>query len=296
MFSLTDLQIAEHDWSGCPLGTPPEWPHALRSIMTMMLACPSPMFLGWGPDLLCFYNDAYHPILGYRVDTALGRPFREVWSDVWEDVEPMVSRALSGEGCTASDMLLDLRRNGVPEESWWTFSYSPVFDDAGKVAGFLAVTRETTAQVLAERAGNEAERRRELALSAGNSIGMWDWDVAADRVTSTSRFAALYGLQPDRASDGVPFAEFLKQVHPDDRARLQSEIAAAIDACGSFQSNYRLLQADGSVRWVSAQGRAIADVTGRCVRFPGVTYDITDLMGAELALAAAKEHGGKLIE
>jgi len=286
MISLTELQIAEHDWSDCSLGMPPDWPLAMRSLLATMLACPTPMFLAWGPDLLCFYNDAYHPILGPRVKTALGRPFREVWSEVWPDVEPLVTRALSGEGCAADNMLLDLGRQGAPEESWWTFSYSPVFDDVGSIAGFLAVTRETTAQVLAAREIKEADSRRDLAFSAGNSIGVWDWDVSADRVTTTSRFATLYGLTPDRASDGAPFAEFLNQVHPDDRSRLENEVAAAITKCGSFSSRYRLLQPDGGIRWVSAQGCCVADETGRCVRFPGVTHDITDYMNAGLALQA----------
>ena len=294
--SLTGREIAEHDWSGTPIGSKDVWPAALRSTLALMLACPQPMFLAWGPELLCFYNDAYRPILGYRAEWALGRPFREVWGDIWTDIEPLVARTLAGESCTVTDMPLDLRRQGVPEESWWTFSYSPVFDDDGTIAGLLNVTGETTARVVAERERKASDERLEMALSAGNSIGVWDWDVPNDRVTADTRFATLYGIDPERAAEGASLEEFFAGIHPDDRARVQAEVAEAINACGSFVSEYRLRNRDGSVRWVSAQGRCIAAEDGACARFPGVSYDITDRMTADLALRAAKAERDFVVE
>ncbi|WP_261295306.1 ATP-binding protein [Sphingomonas hylomeconis] len=281
-------EMAEHDWAQSPLGPREGWPPALRSTLALLLACPTPMFLAWGPDLLCFYNDAYRPILGYRSETALGRPFRDVWASIWSDIEPLVTTTLAGESCTVTDMRLDLSRQGRPEESWWTFTYSPVFDDAGKIAGLLCVTGETTARVVAERERAAAAERLDLALSAGNSIGIWDWDVLADRVTADTRFATLYGIDPDKAAAGASIAEFFAGIHPDDLSRVQSEVLDAVERCGSFRSEYRLLNAEGRVRWVSAQGRCIAGADGRCERFPGVSYDITDRMTSELAIRAAK--------
>ena len=294
--NVTDREIEEHDWSGSSLGSRGTWPPALRSTLALMLACPTPMFLAWGPDLLCFYNDAYRPILGYRVETALGRPFREVWGSIWSDIEPLVTATLAGESCTVTDMRLDLSRQGAPEESWWTFTYSPVFDDDGKVAGLLWVTGETTARVVAERERQAADERLDLALSAGNSIGIWDWDVLADRVTADTRFATLYGVDPDKAAAGAPIGEFFAGIHPDDLARVQAEVAEAVEQCGAFVSEYRLLNPDGSVRWVSAQGRCIAGADGCCDRLPGVSYDITDRMTSELAIRAAKDERDFVVE
>jgi signal transduction histidine kinase/CheY-like chemotaxis protein/PAS domain-containing protein len=294
--SLTEREIAEHDWSGTSLGPVETWPSALRATLALMLACPRPMFLAWGSDLLCFFNDAYRPILGYRVETALGRPFREVWNNIWDEIEPLVTATLAGESRTMTDMPLDLQRQGVPEESWWTFTYSPVFDDAGEIAGLLCITGETTARIVAERERKAADERLQMALSAGNSIGVWDWDIPADRVTADSRFATLYGIDPDRAAEGAPISEFFAGIHPDDLARVQGEVASAIERCGSFVSEYRLLNRDGNIRWVSAQGRCIADENGHCVRFPGVSYDITDRMTADLALRAAKAERDFVVE
>ncbi len=84
----TGDEIRTRDWSRTPLGPAETWPPALRNALSLMLECPTAMFLAWGPDLLCFYNDAYRPLLGYRLPTALGRPFREVWASIWDAIEP----------------------------------------------------------------------------------------------------------------------------------------------------------------------------------------------------------------
>ena len=149
--TVTGAEMLAKDWSRTPVGPVAGWPPALRATISLMLACPTPMFLAWGPELLCFYNDAYRPILGYRLDTALGRPFREVWDSIWDDIAPLVRATLSGESQTLVDMQLDLAREGKPEESFWSFTYSPVYDDAGHVAGLFCVTGETTGKVVAER-------------------------------------------------------------------------------------------------------------------------------------------------
>lgn len=286
--SVTGLEIASRDWSGTPLGSIEGWPPALRTTLALMLASPTPMFLAWGPDLRCFFNDAYRPILGYRLQSALGRPFREVWSTIWSDIEPLVNAALAGESQIVTDMRLDVSRSGAPEESWWTFTYSPAYYDDGSIAGLFCVTGETTSRVVAERDRDAADDRLELALSAGNSIGVWDWDVINDRLTADTRFATLYGVEPDQAAKGAPIAEFFNGIHPDDLPRVQAEIGRVMAGDGNFASEYRLLDKDGTIRWVAAQGRCIFDDEGKCVRFPGASYDITQRMVSDLALKAAK--------
>lgn len=92
----TGSEIRGRDWSETSLGPPEDWPPALRNALSLMLSCPTAMFLAWGPDLLCFYNDAYRPILGYRLDTALGHPFREVWASIWNDIGWRSGRKRSG--------------------------------------------------------------------------------------------------------------------------------------------------------------------------------------------------------
>ncbi|MFC3166501.1 PAS domain-containing protein [Paracoccus fontiphilus] len=282
-------EIASRDWSATSLGPVEDWPVSLRAILSAMLTCPTPMYLAWGPDLISFYNDAYRPILGYRQADAMGKPFRDLWASIWDDISSLVEDCLHGQSRKMVDMRLDLSRTGESEESYWTFTYSPVQDDEGRVAGLLCVTGETTARILAERARAKADERLNLAMSAANSVGIWDWDVVNDRVTSDSRFASLYGVDAAVATEGAAIDHFFEGIHPDDRARVEAEVAEAIRTVGTFSSEYRLLRADGTIRWVSAQGQCIAGDDGRCARLPGVSYEITELKRAELQLRAAKE-------
>ena len=150
-------EIASAAWAEREIGPVERWPASLKAIVSMMLACPVPMFLAWGPDLNALYNDAYRPILGWRAATALGRPFREIWGDIWDDIGPMVDSTLAGRARSVTDMKLDLARKGAPEESWWSFSYSPVQDETGATIGLMCVTGETTSRVLVERERDVAE-------------------------------------------------------------------------------------------------------------------------------------------
>lgn len=283
-------EIRNLDWTATSLGCPQTWPAALRCHLATMLACPAPMYLVWGEELVSFYNDAYRPMLGYRAPHAMGTPFRILWGSIWDDISPLVDTALSGRVAKVTDMRLDLSRDGRPEEAYWSFSYSPVYDDQGRIAGMICVTGETTDRVLAERRQREADERLDLALNSGAHVGLWDWDVLTDSVRSDRRFAAMYGVDPAAAEAGMPIAQFFQGIHPEDRARVEAEIAEAMagtgegDRNGRFVSEYRLVQADGSIHWVSARGRCITDESGRCVRFPGVSFDISDRIAVEQQL------------
>jgi PAS domain S-box-containing protein len=109
------------------------------------------MFVAWGPDLAFIYNDAYAPILGTRHPAAMGRPFREVWPEIWDDLLPLIEAALRGEATWSEDMPLLMLRKGYPEQTYYTFSYSPVRDETGGVAGMFCACTETTSEVLADR-------------------------------------------------------------------------------------------------------------------------------------------------
>ncbi|WP_223796176.1 GAF domain-containing protein [Sphingomonas nostoxanthinifaciens] len=132
-------------------------------------------------------------------------------------------------------------------------------------------------------------RQREIALSASQGIGTWDWDVQRDRVVADERFASIYGVDPAVAINGAPIAEFFGRVHPDDLERLKREIDAVLRSGEPFSSEYRLVRADGSPQWLIAQGRPMLDGDGRPVRFPGISFDITDRKSVEARAAALLE-------
>ena len=144
-------RMRSHDWRTTPLGPPATWPSSLRTAVGIMLNSSFPMFLAWGPALTFLFNDAYFPILGNKRHHALAMPFAELWSDIWSDISPLVETAMSGESIFADNRLLVTERNGFPEETYFTFSYSPVHDESGRVAGMFCACTETTLQILSER-------------------------------------------------------------------------------------------------------------------------------------------------
>lgn len=139
------------DWSTSTLGSPNTWPHDLRAIVRVMLESKFPMFLAWGPELGFLYNDAYVDVLRDKHPAALGARFEEVWREIWPDVAPVVADALAGRASFFKDLPLLMNRKGYDEQTWFTFSYSPIRDEDGKVLGLYCACTETTDQVLAER-------------------------------------------------------------------------------------------------------------------------------------------------
>ena len=139
--------IREKDWSQSPLGNPETWPQSLRTTLNILLNSKFPMFLFWGPELICFYNDAYRPSLGNegKHPTILGGRGEDFWKEIWKDIKPIIDNVLEkGEASWNEDMLLPIYRNGKMEDVYWTFSYSPIYDEIVKPAGVFVACNETT--------------------------------------------------------------------------------------------------------------------------------------------------------
>ncbi|SDD40245.1 PAS domain S-box-containing protein [Geodermatophilus telluris] len=140
------------DWAATPLGPESGWPQSLRTALSICLDSRFPMLVWWGGELVQFYNDAYLPLLGTKHPRSLGQGAAECWAEAWDDLGPLARQVLDGGGATYSqDQLLFLRRHGYVEESYWTFSYSPVTDESGDVGGVFIAVNDTTAQVLGDR-------------------------------------------------------------------------------------------------------------------------------------------------
>ncbi len=159
-------QVLAFDWARTALGPIDTWPSALLNVLRTVLASRQPICFWWGPELLQFHNDDYLPVLADRADRALGAPFRELWSDVWDGVKPFVDTAMAGRGTWAENLPLDMIRNGRVERTFWTFSYSPLYSDDGTIAGLMNIVTETTAAVHDREALAAEIQRTQAALSA----------------------------------------------------------------------------------------------------------------------------------
>ncbi|MCJ2018946.1 PAS domain-containing protein [Methylobacterium sp. E-065] len=155
-----------HVWGLTPLGPSAGWPTALKVGVNLILNSPENMFLVWGPELTFLYNDGYRPMLGLRHPWALGMAMPEIWPDVWEDIRPLVEKALAGEASRFADMPLTMTRFGVEESTWWSFSYAPLCDETGAVRGMFCVTNESTQRMLGERNLRASEEELRLVTDA----------------------------------------------------------------------------------------------------------------------------------
>ncbi len=145
--------LLDVDWSATALGPTEEWPRSLQAVVRMVLSSRFSMWMAWGEDLTFFCNDAYRrDTLGIKYPWALGRPASVVWSEIWPEIGPRIAHVMStGEATWDEKLLLFLERSGYREETYHTFSYSPLADDSGTVAGMLCVVREDTDQVISHR-------------------------------------------------------------------------------------------------------------------------------------------------
>ncbi len=208
----------EFDWSSTAVGPMSSWPQSLKTVVRILLDSRYAMWLGWGPEFTFFYNDAYARMtLGAKHPGALGRPASQVWPEIWDEVGPRAESVVrTGVATWDEGLLLFLERRGFPEETYHTFSYSPVPDDSGGVGGMLCVVTEDTERTIGER---RLRTLRELAARATDEAKSGDdaCHAAARALASNPHdlpFLLLYLLDADGRSARLTGASGLSSKSP----------------------------------------------------------------------------------
>jgi signal transduction histidine kinase/serine phosphatase RsbU (regulator of sigma subunit)/DNA-binding response OmpR family regulator len=218
------------DWSATPVGEPDTWPLSLKNAVRILLSSKFSMWMAWGEELTFFCNDAYRrDTLGTKYPWALGRPAAEVWSEIWPDIGPRIARVMStGEATWDEGLLLFLERYGYVEETYHTFSYSPLADDDGTVAGMLCVVTEDTEQVVGTA---RMATLRDLGVRVGAAPDEREAvRTACERIALDPRslpFAAVYLFDGDATSAGLAGAAGFAGEHPVAPARVPLDGATA---------------------------------------------------------------------
>lgn len=283
-------RVRAYDWSTSPLGSIESWPQSLRTALSIMLSSAFPSYLVWGPRLISFYNDAYVPILGTKPD-ALGKPFREVWPEVWDEIGPITARAMAGEASFFEDYPLTLVRRGSPEQTWFTFSYSPIRDESGGVGGVLCTVHETTSRIVGERERERllqelaAERGRFLTLVENLPFSAGMFDREGGLVAGNPALHALLprGLVPSRDPDARPEwtgydgagAALAVSDYPVSRA-LEGQVVRNV----AFVHR----PPDGGERWMDVSCIPIREAGGRVTHVVLVIQDVDEPERAKRAL------------
>ncbi|WP_158899374.1 response regulator [Burkholderia sp. L27(2015)] len=221
--------IRAHDWGSTSIGAPGNWPQGLKTAIRIMLTSRQPIWIGWGPELLFFYNDPYKSIIGGKHPVSLGQPTKVVWHEIWSDIAPLLAPALTGEeGTFVEQKLLIMERNGFPEETYYTFSYSPIPNDDGSAGGIICANSDDTARVVGER---QLMLLRELAASTADARLWRDACELGVRALQTDPrdipFALLYVAEPGGANLTLAGASGIEPGH-----RAAPESMHASDAAG----------------------------------------------------------------
>lgn len=269
--------IRRKDWSKTGVGSPDSWPPGLRTIVNFLLNSRFPMFLWWGADLTCFYNDAYRPSLGNdgKHPSILGMPAKEAWPEIWDIIKPLIDKVLTtGEATWSENQLVPIYRNGGIEDVYWTFSYSPVNDEFDKPAGVFVTCVETTQQVRNLKAIEEREAQLKFTIDAAE-LGTWDLNPRTNRFIGNARLKEWFGLQQD---DGIDLNVALSRIIEADRQRVTDAIQTALnyESGGDYNIEYTILNPiDNQKRIVQAKGKAVFDESRTAFRFSGILQDIT---------------------
>jgi PAS domain S-box-containing protein len=269
--------IEGRDWSDSPLGPPSEWPQSLCTTIGLILPAMAQIVLFWGPEFVALYNDAYAPTIGDKHPRALGRPARENWAELWDDLGPLLARVReTGETVSARDRPFYIERHGYPETVYFDISYSPVPDEQGGIGGVLCIVSETTERVESERRTKDSETRFK---AMADSVDQMIWSALPDGFHDyyNRRWYEYTGV-PEGSTDGEAWNGMF---HPDDRDNAWGVWRRSLETGEPYHIEYRLRHRSGAYRWVLGRAQPVRDAAGAILRWYGTCTDIHDLKMAE---------------
>ena len=217
------------------------------------------------------------------------------WLRVWQGADNEAARnaiAAARAGGTGRFQGFCPTHRGTPK--WWDVMITPLLGHDGVPERLVSVGRDITASRQVSEKLVQSQERLNLALGASGTIGIWDWDLKADVIYADANYARLYDVDAERGAQGVPGSDYTRRVHPEDRAVFDAALDRLLAGTEDFSHEYRVLQPDGSVRWVLARGRLVRDRDGTPLRFPGASVDITERKRSEARRLALLELGDRL--
>jgi len=265
------------DWASSPLGPRSEWPASLQSAVNIMLPSQAQIVLFWGSEFVALYNDLYAPTIGYKHPHAFGRPAREYWSELWDDLEPLLKRVLeNGETVAAKDRPFYIERHGYPETVYFDISYSPVADESGVVRGVFCIVNETTERVKADADLRESEERLR-AIFAQSAAGIALGDLSGTLISVNDHFCRIVG----RTRDELVGMRMQDLTFADDLPENQRLFRHLVETGESFEIEKRYVRGDGSLVWVSNAVSAIRDDQGNMSQAVAISIDIGERRRAQ---------------
>ena len=269
--------IREKDWSNTALGSPSSWPQSLRTTLSIILNSRFPMFLFWGQELICFYNDAYRPSLGRegKHPSILGMKGEDAWTEIWPTIQPLIRQVLDdGVATWSEDQLIPIFRNETIEDVYWTFSYSPVNDESGKHAAVFVTCIETTEKVNIHNRLEESKNELEFAIEA-TELGTWDYNPVTNKFLANERLKKWFGLSADEQFE---LSNALNAIRESEKQKVADAIQHALDysSGGLYDIEYTIVHpVTKKETVVHAKGKAWFNEDKTPYRFNGTLEDIS---------------------
>ncbi len=291
--------ITRKEWSNTPLGPYSQWSQQLLTTLNIMLDSRFPMFLFWGEQMICFYNDAYRPYLGNggKHPSILGTGIRETSPESWPVIGPYLTKVMeTGEAYSMEDFRVPIHRHGKLDEWFGALSFSPVIDQNGNPAAVLAICFETSNKEAVLREAMEREDQLNFILEAAE-LGTWDYNPGTGTFMANKRLKEWFGL-PDTEHIDLELA--MRTLGEADRERLRNAIHNAITR--RFEERHDITYTithpvTGVKRIVRAKGKAFfSDNESIAYRFNGTLQDITEEVLWKKRLKKSEENFRDLLE
>lgn len=244
-------RIRNFNWAETSLGPPEKWPQELKTCVRIMLSSQQPIWLGWGKDLIKLYNDAYIDIVRGKHPSCLGQPASVVWKDIWRDIAPLLTKAMTkDEGTYVESQLLIMHRSGFPEETYYTFSYTPVLGDDDKPAGIICYNTTDTERIINERSLKTLQQldsllqkktENEVYIQAAKAIEFNQWDFP---------FALIYKVNDEGTTGELVATAGFDEKRPNlpDIIDITNPNAYTESFCKAVSEN-RLVESENNGRW-----------------------------------------------
>ena len=309
--------IRSMDWSKTPLGPATGWPQSLRTTVSICLASNLPICVVWGPGLVQLYNDAYRVICGDKHPRSMGQNFPECWREAWPVIGEAHDSALAGNTAFLENQPIFLKRHGSVEKCFFTFSFSPIRDETGRVSGLFHPVIEVTTRALSERRTGELRD-----LTAHTRKAKSDDDTLAPQMRRQANEALRasedhHRVLFEQTSDGIVLADATGRyvdvnaaackilgysreevlartipdmLEPDEWFRIAPEIARCADG-QVMRSEWRFRRKDGSVFVGEITGSQLADG-----RVQGILRDVTERRAIDASIRASEEQIRTILE
>ena len=279
--------IRSRDWSDTTLGPLEDWSPVFITLLNTLLASRFPMLLLWGGELNCFHNDAYQPTFRHNglPRMILGEPVEKAFAETWSFIGGMIRRVLeNNESLWYEDQPIPVFRNNQPAYVYWTYSYSPVLDDQGNVAGIMIIGTDTTEKVNILKDLQTSRDELHFAIDAAE-LGTFDYNPQTNRFSANARLKEWFGLP---AHSEMDLSRAIAAIASEDRERVGNAIRQSLDysSGGRYDTVYTIRHPiTRRETIVHAKGKATFDTDRQATRLNGTLQDVTERTQADKELA-----------